>query len=266
MLFSCSTPSGNPRTGGALPPLFEVYPEDVTVSRLETTPEDRCGRPMVAIIIDDIGYNRAIVDQFLSLEIPLSFSVFPHSPDLKNLSQTIRDNGHDLLLHLPMEPIGYPRVDPGPDALTADMSPQRFLALLEQNLDSAEAIQGVNNHMGSRLTTMPTLMNRLLSTLKKRNLFFIDSVTTGGSVGRSAARLAQIPFAHRDVFLDHDRNPEAIRREIRRLIRIAQQYGEAVGIGHPHPETFHILKETLPLLRQSVRLVPASDVVHVVGY
>jgi polysaccharide deacetylase 2 family uncharacterized protein YibQ len=171
----------------------------------------------------------------------------------------------DIMLHLPMEPVEYPSVNPGPGALLTAMTPEEIVIQLEKNLDEVPFIKGVNNHMGSRMTTVPNQMYQILSVLKKRRLFFIDSFTTIESICRSSARLVQTPFAQRDVFLDHIQTPEVIRGQIRRLIRAAQNYGEAVGIGHPHAVTYEVLREMLPELQEKLELVPASDVVHTIG-
>jgi len=108
-------------------------------------------------------------------------------------------------------------------------------------------------------------MYQVFSALKRHGLYFVDSRTTDESVCRPSARLFQIPFSQRDVFLDHAHDPVSIRKQIRELVRIAQRKGEAVGIAHPHPATYNVLKEELPALRQQVELVPASRLVRVIG-
>ncbi len=249
-------------------PLYEIYPREKSFAEPETADmnqEPRFAMPSVAIIIDDIGYDRKMAERFLELDGVLTFSLFPHSPYRESISQKIQAKGMEMMLHLPMEPEEYPGVQPGPGALLVSMSAERFAAQMEKNLDSIPGIKGVNNHMGSRLTTVPSLMYRIFSELKKRDLFFIDSFTSQRTVCPSTARLLQIPFAQRDVFLDHVQDAEIIRGQIRLLIRIAETCGEAVGIGHPHEVTCEVLAEQLPELQKKVRLVPASRIVHTVG-
>ena len=173
--------------------------------------------------------------------------------------------GREIMLHLPMEPIEYPGVDPGPGALLAAMGADELLRVLEKNLASVPHAKGVNNHMGSRLTANSEQMYQVFTVLKRRGLFFVDSRTTENSVCRPSARLFQIPFAQRDVFLDHYPEPDFIRRQIRQLIRIARRKGSAVGIAHPGSATYRILKEELPALQKQVEIVPASSLVRVVG-
>jgi uncharacterized protein len=249
-------------------PVYEVYsPEILMPSKkiLRGATRKYDGTPRVAIIIDDVGYDRKIVENLLTLDAALTFSVLPHSPHRKALISKIESLGRELMLHLPMEPIEYPNIDPGPDALMTHMHPNRLLDLLEAHLDEMPEATGVNNHMGSRMTARFADMYRIFSVLKERRLFFIDSYTTPDSACLPSARLMRIPFARRDVFLDHSQDPVKVRSQINRLIRLAEIYGGAVAIGHPHPVTYAVLKKELPRLLQRVEIVPASHLVHTFG-
>ncbi|MCU0585720.1 MAG: divergent polysaccharide deacetylase family protein [Desulfobacterales bacterium] len=215
--------------------------------------------PRLAIIIDDIGHDRAAAEKLIALDAPLTLALLPHSPHLHAIAESARRKGLELMLHLPMEPVGYPEVDPGPGTLLARMAPDELLQVLERNLDAVPHIRGVNNHMGSKLTAQAEQMYQIFSVLKRRGLYFIDSRTTEESVCKPSARLFQLPFAQRDVFLDHHPEPAFIRQQLRELIQIAQRRGEAVGIAHPYPATYQVLKEELRPLREKVELVPASQ-------
>jgi uncharacterized protein len=223
-------------------------------------------KPQVALIIDDLGYARGITRQFAELGAVLTYSIFPHAPYRDQAVAVARKAGFEIMLHLPMEPEEFPAVNPGPGALLSSMTPDQLIRQLNDDLDSLPHILGVNNHMGSRLTAEADRMNQVFSILKRRHLFFIDSRTTTHTVCRQAARLLQVPFAQRDVFLDHDPHPDAIRKQILRLIAVAEKHGQAVGIGHPHPDTFAVFKAMLPEIESKVTLVPASRVVHVIPY
>ena len=248
-------------------PVFEIYPKPDKVLRkpdYKPKPVPK-GLPKVAIIIDDIGYERRVAEKFLSLDAVLTFSVFPHSPFQQRIIRKAHTKGFEIMLHLPMEPYEYPEVDPGPDALLTSMSPDELIDQLNKNLDAVPLIKGVNNHMGSKMTTESTRMYQIFSVLKKRGLFFVDSRTTPESICKPSARLLQIPFAERDVFLDHVQESDFIRRQIKELIRIAEIHGTAVGIAHPHLITYEIFREELPELQKKVRLVPASSLVQIIG-
>ena len=167
------------------------------------------------------------------------------------------------MLHLPMEPDEFPKVDPGPGALLTSMSPDVLIDQLNKNIDAVPYVKGVNNHMGSKMTRVSTQLYQIFSVLKKRNLFFIDSLTTADSLCKPSARLFRVPFAQRDVFLDHIQKPEFIRNQINLLLKIAESHGEAIGIAHPYEITFDVLYEIIPELQKKAVLVPASEVVHI---
>jgi polysaccharide deacetylase 2 family uncharacterized protein YibQ len=219
--------------------------------------------PRVAIIIDDIGHDRPIAEKFIGLNAALTLSILPHSPHQEAIARIARARGVEIMLHLPMEPQEYPEVNPGPGALFTSMSPDELLAALDENLKAVPHVRGVNNHMGSKLTAHSEQLYQVFTVLKRRGLFFVDSRTTDASVCQPSARLLQLPFAQRDVFLDHVQDAAFIRRQIRELVRLAANKGEALGIAHPHPTTYSVLKEMLPELRQQVELVPASRLVRV---
>lgn len=277
---SAGRSTGAETPGAAKPPLYEVFPEKPPSPKTPTAESDTLHAslppsppelpplkkpPRVAIIIDDLGYDRHLAEKLIDLNAPLTLSILPHSPHQESIARLAHDHGLEVMLHLPMEPVEYPEVNPGPGVLLAAMGPDELLRVLEEDLAAVPHVQGVNNHMGSRLTARSEQMYQVFSLLKRRGLFFIDSRTTNESVCRSSARLFQIPFTQRDVFLDHLHDAAFIRKQIRELVRIAQLKGEAVGIAHPHPTTYAILKEELPALRQQVEIVPASRLVRVIG-
>lgn len=260
------------------PPVYEIFPErppapspaesETLHAALPPTPPvlpPVKKRPRLAIIIDDLGYDRPLAEKFIGLKAPLTLAILPHSPYQDAIARLAKEHGREIMLHLPMEPIEFPQVNPGPGALLAAMGPDELLAVLEQNLKAVPHIQGVNNHMGSRLTAASEPMYQVFSVLKRRGLYFVDSRTTEESVCRPSARLFQLPFAQRDVFLDHVHDPASIRKQFRELLRIAHRRGEAVGIAHPHSSTYQVLKEELPALQQEVEMVPASQLVRVIG-
>ena len=273
--------SAGPETpGSGHPPLYEVFPEKPSSPKTPEAESDTLHAslppsppelpplkkpPRVAIIIDDLGYDRHLAEKLIDLKAPLSIAILPHSPYQEPIARLAHDRGLEVILHLPMEPVEYPEINPGPGVLLAAMGPDELLRVLAEDLSAVPHVTGVNNHMGSKLTARSEQIYQVFSFLKRHGLFFIDSRTTSESVCRSSARLFQIPFTQRDVFLDHVHDAAFIRKQIRELVRIAQLRGEAVGIAHPHPLTYAILKEELPALRQQVEIVPVSHLARVIG-
>ena len=259
------SPAARSRTEPAKP-VYEVFPPKKIARRTPKPaplPRPIKGLPRVAIIIDDIGYDRQLLRQFLDLDIPLTFSVLPQSPFIQSAVREIRTRNHEIMLHQPMEPVEYPQVNPGPGALLATMSPDELIAQLNRNLDALPGVKGINNHMGSRLTAESTRMYQVFSVLKERQLYFVDSRSTVATVCRPSARMFQVPFAERDIFLDHFQEAGFVRKQFKELLREADRHGQAVAIGHPYPVTIEIFREVLPTLKKRVRLVPASVLVRI---
>jgi polysaccharide deacetylase 2 family uncharacterized protein YibQ len=259
-----------PMTGSRIvrSPRFEIFPKNDISPRepLPKIPHKAPGiLPKIAIIIDDIGYDTTIAKKFLGLDAVLTFSILPYSPHEKSIARSVHSKGYDVMLHLPMEPDEYPSINPGPGVLLTSMSPDQLISQLDEDLDAFPFIVGVNNHMGSKMTTVSPQLNQIFSVLKKKGLFFIDSRTTPDTLCKPSAQLFKVPFAQKDVFIDHIPDPEFIRKQIHRLILIAVSHGEAVGIAHPHAETYDILREMLPELEKKAKLVRASDIVHTGG-
>ena len=256
-------------------PTYEIYPKKklpptptaVRKKIPQPIPKPESGKslPSVALIIDDLGYDKQIAKKFAQLNVPLTFSILPHSPFQQKIVRLAESKGLEIMLHLPMEPNEYPNVDPGPGTLLVSMSADELIAQLDKNLNTLPNVKGVNNHMGSRLTAESTQLYQIFSILKQRGLYFIDSRTSADSLCEPSARLFQIPFAQRDVFIDHYPTPDFIRKQIKELIRIAKYNGQAVGILHPHVTTLKILQEMLPDVQKQVHLVPASKIVRPVG-
>jgi polysaccharide deacetylase 2 family uncharacterized protein YibQ len=247
-------------------PTYEIYPPQEPppkpLAKLHQLPGDH--PPVVAIVIDDIGYDHQIAEKLLAVDAPLTFSVLPYGPFSRQIAAEARSKGHEIMLHLPMEPKEYPAVNPGPGALLNQMTPDQFIDQLKADIDQIPGLKGVNNHMGSAISTSPERMRQIFSILKKGGLYYIDSRTTAETVARPSAELLHIPFTERDIFIDHVETQQFIRKQLRKLIKRARHQGYAVGIAHPHAVTCKILSELLPELKKSVELVPASMVIDTV--
>ncbi|MEZ5895652.1 MAG: divergent polysaccharide deacetylase family protein [Parvularculaceae bacterium] len=196
-------------------------------------------RPKIVLIFDDVGLDKAAFDELLEMPGPVTLSFLPYAKDIQPLADRARARGDDLMLHLPMEPTGG--ADPGPHALKTNMAAGDLFDELAWSLNSFTGFVGVNNHMGSRFTQNPQAMKRVLAMLDQKNLFFVDSLTTSKSVAAAAAASVGAEIFVRDVFLDSDPEPAAIRRQLALAERIAIETGYAIVICHPRRETLDIV-------------------------
>ena len=216
---------------------------------------------MIAIILDDLGMSRARTADAIKLSAPLTLAFLPYASRLPEQTKAARDAGHELLIHVPMEPQGK-HGDPGPHALMAHMTQDEILEQLSWDFDRFKHYVGINNHMGSKFTKDPARLAVVFRELKARGLLFIDSRTTADSVAKKLAREIGVPFAERQVFLDNYRSAENVKEGLEKLQSIARKDGAAIGIGHPHKVTLAALAEWLPtLVEKGFVLVPASAIV-----
>ena len=218
--------------------------------------------PAVAIIIDDLGNELQQGKRAVQLPGSVTLAFLPHAAHTEFLANKANTVGKEVMLHLPMESeSGTPL---GPGGLTSHMTEQQFQQTARDDLASIPHVRGLNNHMGSLLTRHPGAMAWLMDVVKEHEgLFFVDSKTSAGTVAMEIAAEKELPTAMRDVFLDNVQDKKAIRKQFRRLIKLAKEHGSAIGIGHPHPTTLAVLKHELSKLESSgVKLIPASQLVR----
>lgn len=218
-------------------------------------------RPKAAIIIDDLGYHAKLDSRFAALKLPLNLAILPLSPSGRRLAQAARKADREVILHFPMEPHGYPKVNPGPGTVLTGMGPEKIRGMLKSALDFLPQAKGLNNHMGSRFTEDSGRLKFLLGELKRRGLYFVDSRTSPRSKGRAAAAEVGIRFGERSIFLDNLATETAVKAQLRRFIARAGSNGTAIAIGHPHPQTLRALTELSPELSAGLNLVKASRIV-----
>ncbi|MGZ9108543.1 MAG: divergent polysaccharide deacetylase family protein [Micavibrio sp.] len=221
------------------------------------------GKPRVVIIIDDMGMDRVHTREAMDLPGPLTFAFLPYAGNLKAQTEMAKAKGHELMVHVPMEPMKG-GLNAGPHVLKTGTSPADFLKTLNDDLAAFDGYVGINNHMGSRMTQDRAGMQLLMADLKKRGLLFVDSKTISTSVAEEEAQKAGIPYAGRDVFLDHEETYEAVEGALEDLEKAALKDGLAIAIGHPKAETLKALREWLPTLQaKGIVLVPVSAAVTV---
>jgi len=220
----------------------------------------------VAIIIDDFGYNlNSTTRGLIELDYPITLAVLPRLSRSSEIALLAELSGKEVILHLPMEPCGYPdsSKNPGPGAIFCNLSEDEIRKRVKENFDSLPQAVGLNNHMGSKATEDQRVISTILEEVKERNLYFVDSLTTKDSCGLKVAQEKGVKSAARSIFLDHKDDPTYINGQFDRLVRLAHKEGSAIAIGHVHSKSIlNVLKERLPQLEEKgIKLVFASEVV-----
>jgi len=224
----------------------------------------RDGPPRIAIVIDDFGYaSPSGVAEFLEMDAPITISILPGTPHCRAIAEAARRSGKEVLLHAPMEPLGYPEVDPGEGALLLNHTHWEIRTRLTAAIDEIPEAVGVNNHMGSAFTRDRGRMRTVMAVLRDRELFFLDSMTDPQSTGFAEAERAGIPALRNNMFIDSQLDELGtvdVAGQLAELEAIARRRGAAIGIAHPHEETLRSLKRLLPeMAERGIELVTISE-------
>jgi polysaccharide deacetylase 2 family uncharacterized protein YibQ len=218
--------------------------------------------PKIVIVIDDMGLNVRNSNRVAAFKSPLTLAYMPYASNLAKQTAEARGNGHELIVHMPMEPVALAQNNPGPNALLTKNTHEENLIRLKKNLSSFEGYIGLNNHMGSAMTADRAAMEPVMQEIKKLGLWFLDSRTAANSVAGKLADELNVPYVSRDVFLDNNADVAAITRQLNELKIIASKRGYAVGIGHPYDATITALNAWLPqAAAQGFQITPLSSVI-----
>ena len=243
---------------GALVCLLQFERPEVAIE----PPPKEVGKPMVVIIMDDLGRSLERAREVVDLDLPVTFSILPGEVLATEAALLAARSGHEVMIHVPMEPQSYPETNPGSDALLLGQSEAEIMKRVRGFFKKVPYAVGANNHMGSRFTEYRDGMEPVLKVMRERGMYFIDSRTTAQSVVIPLAEDIGVPSTIRDVFLDNDAEVEAISAQIRTLVRLAERQGHAVGICHPYVETIEALRREKRLLRGgTVKMVFASKLI-----
>ncbi len=223
--------------------------------------------PRIAIVIDDFGNSGSeTIMGLLDLDFSITISVLPHCPHTTDIAHAAHRAGKEVIVHIPMEPRGYPEIDPGEGALMKGHTKEQLVRRIDAALDDVPHAVGANNHMGSAFTSQHIPMRVLMRKLSDKGLYFLDSMTTPESVGVSEAVRAGVPTTRNRMFIDSPVDESGridVQSQLDQLVELARKRGEAVGLGHPHAETLRVLRKALPELEsEGIDLVFISELVR----
>lgn len=215
--------------------------------------------PRVALVIDDLGPNKKMSIEVLTLDAPLTLSILPHEVYSSWIAEEGYKLGRDIIVHIPMQATRPLRLGKG--GLYTWMTDKQLVETLKKDINSVPHIIGASSHMGSALTKDERVMNVVMKELKKQGLFFLDSLTTPETVGYRLAKTHGLVAFQRDVFLDDSNKPQDIKIQWDRLVRIAQRRGYAIAQGHPRKNTIEFLNDALRE-NNDIRIVPLSELIE----
>ncbi|WP_246943934.1 divergent polysaccharide deacetylase family protein [Bacillus pinisoli] len=219
----------------------------------------------VAIIIDDFGNKMKGSEEILALPIPLTIAVMPFLETSKSDAEWAHRLGHDVIIHLPMEPVKGKRHWLGPGAITTDLSSEEIRKRVNDAIKDVPYAIGINNHMGSKVTADKRVMTVILEECREHGLIYIDSKTTPKSVVASLAQEIGVPYLENELFFDDVYTTQHIINQTKRLIkRLQGSDDEIVAIGHvgpPGEKTAGVIKEFIPVIQTNAKFVKAATLI-----
>ena len=221
------------------------------------------GGPFIAIVLDDLGIDVRRSNRAVALSAPMTLAYLPYAEGLEAQTAAARAAGHELLVHIPMQPHGED-ADPGPNALDMRLGAIEVLSRLDWDLARFSGYVGINNHMGSLFTESEEGMRLVAEGLRDRGLMFLDSLTSPKSVAASTVASYGVPTTVRDVFLDNTDSMEEVAMRLEQTEKVARKAGTAIAIGHPRDNTLAVLEDWIPKAQAAgFTLVPLTAVLDV---
>ena len=221
------------------------------------------GHGKIAIVLDDWGYTMKQIPALAALGRPVTLAILPGLPHSADVARAARANGHEVILHMPMEALDgkAPREQ---STLLSGMPRRQLIENLDRSLETVPSARGISNHQGSKATADPALMEVVMKETKRKGLYFLDSYVSNRSVCEQVAAQVRIPFARRTVFLDNELSAPAIQKQLEGLAQAASRHGQAIGIGHDRPVMLAVLQKAVPALEKAgYTLVPVSELTEV---
>lgn len=255
-----SAPAEVPAAPRAVRPAPRPAPRTVTETR--EVPVKRVGPAKLAVVLDDWGNDTRLLDPLIALKRPVTLAILPHLEHSTVVARRAKSAGLGVMLHLPMQAKSKGAAQEPDTILTTSTEPE-IRRTIDRALSDVPGVEGVNNHQGSAATSDERVMRAVLTHLKQKKLFFIDSFVIASTVGPDVAAEVGIPFDKRDVFIDNVDEVEAVKTQLRKAVRVALKNGEAVAIGHDRRATVQALAELVDEIEAAgVRLVLARELVR----
>ncbi len=218
----------------------------------------------VAIVVDDFGSIKGdLLQEFLDLPREITFAIFPGMDNSVSTMERARSQGRETLIHIPMEPLDYPAVNPGKDPILVQMGQAEVERTLNRALNELPHSLGINNHMGSLATTDAVVMGHVMEVLKKKGKVFLDSRTSNVSVAYQTAQKMHVPAYRNDIFLDSpDISDATLNRKLEQIRTMSAARNNIIAITHCHSgEKLAYLRTFIQKLKaEGYTLIPLSQV------
>lgn len=224
-------------------------------------------QPGILLIVSGLGISEQMTKQALETlppEVAFAYSPYTNIASLESFTQQGLSEKRENILLLPMEPISYPKDDPGPKALLSRASVKQNTDHLNWLLSRTANITGVMNYMGSRFLTDSNNLRPVFNAINRNRLFFIeDAGNANYRLAETTARIAKTPYMAADITIDETLTENDIRLKLVALEKRAADRGYAIGILHPYPVSLQTVDNwTDTLARRGFRLLAPSTLLQ----
>jgi uncharacterized protein len=230
----------------------------------EAPSETSIPKKELAIVIDDFGNDMQGTDEMLKLPVTLTIAIMPFLETTAEDAERAHQYGHEVIVHLPMEPMRGKKSWLGPGAITTDLSDQEIRKRVKAAIDAVPHAVGMNHHMGSKATADERVMRIVLEVCKERGLFYLDSKTTGKSVIPKLAKELSVPYLENELFFDDVYTTEHIVKQANLLAQKLKKDQQMIAIGHvgiTGPKVVNVLKQYIPVYQTEANMVPLSELI-----
>jgi polysaccharide deacetylase 2 family uncharacterized protein YibQ len=242
--------------------LFGGIMTNAMVPAAVTLDKDKLSPRQIAVVIDDFGNGMQGTEQMLELPIKLTVAVMPFLPTTKKDAEAAHRKGHDVIVHLPMEPVRGLRSWLGPGAIFTNLPDDEIRKRVEAAIADVPYAIGMNNHMGSKATSDKRVMRMVLQVCKEKGLFFLDSRTSYRTVVLKVGQELGVMTLHNNVFLDDVYTQRHVLQQITVLKKFLLDNDSCIVIGHVGPSglfTSGVLKKAIPELQNNATFVPLTQ-------
>ncbi|MFJ8067208.1 divergent polysaccharide deacetylase family protein [Psychrobacillus sp. NPDC096426] len=218
----------------------------------------------LAIVIDDLGNNMKGTEEMIKLPVKLTVAIMPFMPSTKEDAELASQYGHEVIIHLPMEPKKGKKSWLGPGAITTDLSDKEIRKRVEAAVKDVPHAVGMNHHMGSKATEDERVMKIVLEVCKENGLFYLDSKTTGKSVVSKLANEMDVSFLENNYFFDSIYTTQHITEQAKKLAGKLTENEQLVAIGHVGVSgsiMVNVLKEYIPIYEKKANIVSLSELI-----
>lgn len=223
--------------------------------------EGAAANKRIAVVIDDFGNDMLGTKEMLELPVPITAAVMPFLPTTRRDAEWAHRMGHEVILHMPMEPVKGKKSWLGPGAITTDLSDEEIRQRVLAAIDEVPYAIGMNNHMGSKVTADKRAMRIILQVCKEKNLIYLDSKTTFKSVVKPIAAELGVRIVENNIFMDDVYTRAHISKQAVKVKKHVMDNDSTIIIGHvgpPGKHTSDVLKQSLPAWKEHAEFVTIS--------